>query len=466
MQNLKRAAIPIAIGLVIWFLPVPAGLTVQAWHLFALLVAIIIGFIVAPLPIGAVAFIGLTVTMLTNTLKVNEALGGFASGSIWLIASAFFFSRGFIKTGLGRRIAYLILRAIGDSTLKVAYAFTLSGLVVAPATPSSTARAGGVIFPILRSVISVLGSEPGVTAKRAGAFLIMSYYQVDGVLSALFMTAMTGNPLATELAMKTAGIEISWGMWTLAALVPGVIGMIVVPYFVYRIYPPEMKYSPEVKVLAREELQKMGPITRSEMILLGVFILALVLWCTGPITKMNPTVVGLIAVSIMLIGKVIDWKDVLNENGAWDTVVWMGVLVGMAGQLSSKGFIPWFAKTVSASMVGLSWPLALGLLMVLYIYSQYGFASMTAHVAAMYAAFLAVAVGMGAPGYLSALLLAYSGCLCYSLTHYSAGPGPIFYGAGFVDLPTWWRIGFLTSIVHIVIWAGTGPFWWKFLGLW
>jgi DASS family divalent anion:Na+ symporter len=466
MDTVKRAAIPIFLGLILWFIPVPEGLTIQAWHLFAMMVAVIVGFICAPLPIGAVAFIGLTVTILTNTLGVKEGLSGFSSASIWLIAAAFLFSRGFIKTGLGGRISYLLLKAIGDSPLKVAYAFTLSGLVVAPATPSSTARAGGVIFPILRSVISVMGSEPGPTARRVGAFLIMSYYQVDGVLSAMFMTAMTGNPLAVELAKKTAGIELSWGMWALAALVPGVIGMIAVPYFVYRIYPPEVKHSPEVKKLAAEKLRELGPITRPEMILLGVFLLALVLWCTGPVTKMNPTLVGLIAVSIMLVGKVIEWKDVLNENGAWDTVVWMGVLVGMASHLSSKGFIPWFAKTVGASMAGMGWPLALGLLMVLYIYSQYGFASMTAHVAAMYAAFLAVAVGLGAPAYLSALLLAYSGCLCYSLTQYSAGPGPIFFNAGFVGLPTWLRIGFLTSLVHIVIWAGTGPFWWKFLGLW
>ena len=466
MDALKRTAIPIVLGLVIWFLPVPAGLTVQAWHLFALLVAIIVGFVVAPLPIGAVALLGMTVTALTGTLTMRESLSGFGSDSIWLIAAAFFFSRGFIKTGLGRRIAYMILQAIGDSTLKVAYAFTLSGLVVAPATPSSTARAGGIIFPILRSVISVLGSEPGATSRRAGAFLIMSYYQVDGVLSAMFMTAMTGNPLATELAMKTAGIEISWGMWALAALVPGVIGMITVPYFVYRIYPPEIKYSPEAKNLARDELAKMGPITRPELILLGVFILALLLWCTGPITRMNPTLVGLIAVCIMLIGSVLEWKDVLNETGAWDTVIWMGVLVGMAGQLSAKGFIPWFAKTVGASMAGMGWPTALAILVVVYLYSQYGFASMTAHVAAMYAAFLAVAVSLGAPGYLSALLFAYAGCLCYSLTHYSAGPGPIFYGANFVPLPTWWRIGFLTSLLHLVVWGSTGPFWWKVLGLW
>ena len=142
MNRLKKAAIPLILGLGLWFCPVPEGLTPQAWHIFALMVAIIAGFITSPLPIGAVAFIGVTITILTGTLKIGEGLSGFASSSIWLIFAAFIFSRGFIRTGLGRRIAYLILNAIGDSTLKVAYAFTLSGLVVAPATPSSTARAG------------------------------------------------------------------------------------------------------------------------------------------------------------------------------------------------------------------------------------------------------------------------------------------------------------------------------------
>ena len=315
-------------------------------------------------------------------------------------------------------------------------------------------------------MISALGSEPGATARKAGAFLILAYYQVDGVLSAMFMTAMTGNPLATELASKTAGIDISWGMWALAALVPGVIGMILVPLFVYWIYPPEMKHSPEAKRLAGEELAKLGPVTRAEWVLLTVFVLALIGWCTGPITKMNPTLVGLLAVTIMLIADVVEWDDILRERSAWDTVIWMGVLVGLAGQLTSKGFIPWFAKTVSAAMAGFSWPVALALLTILYLYSQYGFASMTAHVAGMYAAFLAVAISLGAPGYMSALVLGFAGCLCYSLTHYTAGPGPILFGAGFVDLATWCRIGFMTSVLHIIIWGLTGPLWWKFLGLW
>ena len=282
----------------------------------------------------------------------------------------------------------------------------------------------------------------------------------------MFLTAMTANPLIAGLAQKVVGIEVSWGVWALAASVPGVISLILVPLFVYYIYPPEQKHAPEARKLAAEELVKMGPITRPETILLGIFTLSLVGWCTGTITKLDATVVALSAVALMLITKVVEWEDVLNEKGAWDTLVWVGVLVGMAGLLTSKGFVPWFAKAVSSSMGGLDWPLALALITIIYLYSQYGFASLTAHAAGMFTAFLAVAVAMGAPPYLSILILGFAGCLCSALTHYSVAFGPIFYSAGFVPLTTWCRIGFVTSVLLIIIWGAAGSFWWKLIGLW
>ncbi|MBK5145743.1 anion permease [Budviciaceae bacterium BWR-B9] len=189
-NNLIKGLVTILIGIAIWFIPVPEGLTPQAWHLFALMVAIIIGFILQPVPVGAVAFIGITAIVLTDTLKLSEALSGFSSGAIWLIVAAFLFARGFIKTGLGRRIAYMILKAIGDSTLKVGYALALSDLILAPATPSSAARAGGIIFPIARSLASALDSEPGPTSRKAGAYFLQVIYQTESVVCAMFLTAM------------------------------------------------------------------------------------------------------------------------------------------------------------------------------------------------------------------------------------------------------------------------------------
>lgn len=466
MNNMVRSLVVLVIGAAIWFTPVPAGLKPEAWKLMAIFVSTILGFILQPLPIGSLAFISVTFTALSGVLKPAEALSGFSNGTIWLIVSAFLFAKGFIKTGLGRRIAYVLIRALGDSTLKLGYTIVLSDLIISPATPSNTARAGGILFPIVKSLSTAFGSEPGSTARRVGAYLMQTAYQGNTITSAMFMTAMAGNPLIASLAANTLKINISWGLWATAALVPGLLSIIVVPYLLYKFYPPEVKKTPEAKALAAKELELMGAMSRGEKIVAAVFVGALVLWSTSQYTKLDATVVAMLAVTVMMITKVLEWRDVLTETGAWDTLIWMGALIGLADYLSKLGFIPWFAKLVSASMVGVPWMQAFVILLVIYMYAHYGFASLVAHITAMYAAFAAVAIAAGAPAFLVALALAYMSNLCMSLTHYAAGPAPIYFGAGYVDQGTWWKIGFLVSVVNMIIWVGIGSFWWKLLGLW
>lgn len=466
MKQLTRGLIALAIGAVIWLIPVPEGLQAEAWHLFAIFVATIAGFILQPLPIGSIAFISITFTALTGVLKAADVLSGFSATNMWLIVSAFLFSRGFIKTGLGRRISYMLIARLGDRTLKLGYILALSELIISPATPSNTARGGGIIFPIARSLSSAFQSEPGPTANRMGAFLMQIGYQGNVITSAMFMTAMSGNPVIVLLAAKALNIDISWGLWAAAAIVPGLLSLLVIPYYLYKCYPPEITHTPTAKSLALTELEVMGSMSFGEKVVAGVFTGALLLWGTSQYTSLDATVVAMMAVSAMLMTRVLEWKDVLEEKGAWDTFIWMGSLVGLANFLSKLGFIPWLAKVVSANMAGISWIPALLLIIAIYVYTHYGFASMVAHIVAMYSAFITVATALGAPPYLAALSLAFMSSLCGSLTHYAAGPAPIYFGAGYIDQKTWWQQGFAISVINLVIWVGIGSFWWKLLGLW
>ena len=210
-----RGLVVVIIGLIIWFSPIPVGVKQEAWHLLAIFVATIVGLILTPLPMGAVVIIGVMMAGLTETVKIGAVLSGFANGTVWLIVVAFLIARGFIKTGLGSRISYYFIRAFGRKTLGLSYAIAVSDLIIAPATPSNTARAGGVIFPILRSLSATFGSEPGDTARKIGAFLIKTEFQVVILTSAMFMTAMAPNVLMVELAKKTANVSLSWecGPW-------------------------------------------------------------------------------------------------------------------------------------------------------------------------------------------------------------------------------------------------------------
>jgi DASS family divalent anion:Na+ symporter len=464
--RIVRGLIVVIIGLIIWFSPVPTGVKKEAWHLLAIFVATIVGLILTPLPQGAMVIIGVMMTGLTETLKIGPMLSGFANNTVWLIVAAFLLTRGFIKTGLGRRIAFLFIRTFGRKTLGLAYAIAASDLVLSPATPSNTARAGGIIYPIVRALTSTFGSEPGATARKIGSYLMMMEYQAVIVTSATFMTAQAASPLLVELAKKTANISISWGMWALAGIVPGLLCLIITPYLLYKIYPPEIKETPQAAEMAHTELQKMGAMKRSEKILLVVFFLILALWVTSEWNKLDATVVALIGVGIMILTGVINWEDVLAEKGAWDALIWFGGLVMMAGGLNQLGFMKWIADSVAGGVAGLAWLPALLVLTLVYFYAHYGFASVTAKVTAMFPPFLAIALVAKAPPQLTVLLFGICSALGAGLTHYGTGPSPIYYNAGYVDLGTWWKLGLLVSIVNIVIWFGVGFPWWKVIGLW
>ena len=458
-------AISLLVGAGIWFAPVPDGVDPKAWHLLAIFVGTVAGFIAKPLPMGAVAIIGITLTVLTSTLEIGVALSGFGNSTIWLIAVAFFVSRAFIKTGLGARIAYLFMKALGRRTLGLAYGLGITDLVLAPAMPSNTARAGGVITPLLLSVARAYGSDPDDgTGRRIGAFLFANAFQFNAITSAMFMTAMAANPLIARLAGE-AGVEITWGGWFLAALAPGLVSMAVVPLLVYKLYPPEIRETPAARDMAVERLAAMGPVSCAEWATLAVFVLLLVLWVGGKAFSIDATTAAFAGLAVLLLVGVLTWQDILAEKSAWDTVVWFAALVMMATQLSKLGLVTWLGESMSAQVEGLDWTTAFSILALAYFYSHYLFASQTAHISAMYALFLTVSIAVGAPAALAALVLAFFSNLFSTLTHYANGPAPVLYGTGFVPMGAWWGIGALVSMVNIAIWVGVGSIWWRVIGL-
>ncbi|RQX41941.1 anion permease [Staphylococcus warneri] len=464
----KKFILPIVVGLLIWALTPfkPDALDTQAWYMFAIFVATIIACITQPMPIGAVSIIGFTLTVLVGVVDIKTAVQGFGNNSIWLIAMAFFISRGFVKTGLGRRIALQFVKLFGKKTLGLAYSLVGVDLILAPATPSNTARAGGIMFPIIKSLSESFGSSPkDGTERKMGAFLIFTEFQGNLITAAMFLTAMAGNPLAQNLAEKTAHVHITWMNWFLAALVPGLVSLIVVPFIIYKIYPPTVKETPNAKQWAENELANMGPISIAEKFMTGIFIVALALWVTGSFMHVDATLTAFIALALLLLTGVLTWKDILNETGAWNTLVWFSVLVLMADQLNQLGFIPWLSQLIAHSLHGLSWPIVIVLLILFFFYSHYLFASATAHVSAMYAALLGVAVAAGAPPLFSALILGFFGNLLASTTHYSSGPAPILYGSGYITQKRWWTMNIVLGFVYFIIWIGLGSLWMKLIGI-
>ncbi len=453
---------PLAVAGVLWLAPTPPHLPVNAWHYFALFSAVIAGLMLEPIPAAGVGFVGMAFAAAMRLAapepeaSLRLALSGFANGTVWLVFAAFMFALGYERSGLGRRIALALVRRLGGHTLGLGYAVTLADLALAPFTPSNTARSAGTIYPILRNIPPLYDSQPGPTARRIGAYLIWTEFAATAITSSMFLTSLAPNLLARGLVEKTIGYRFSMAEWILGFLPAGVLLIAATPWLIYAVYPPEVTQSDRVPRWAARELAQMGRVSAREWTMAGLALGAVGLWVGGG-AFLDPTTTALVVISLMLALRIVSWQEVVAHKDAWNVLVLLASLVGLAEGLNRVGFVAWFAVGAARGMSGLPPMVVMAGLVVVFFAVHYMFASITAHVTAMLPVVLAA--GMRVPGLPVrpfALLLCCSLGLMGIITPYATGPAPVFFGSGYVSRKEFWTLGFLFGLFFLIVWMGIG----------
>lgn len=483
--RLIPALITTAVLVTLLLLPCPEGLSPKAWGLVAIFLTTIVAIILKVMPIGVMAFMAIIIVSLSQVTAtsskgaITDALASFSNPLIWLIVVSILISRGLKKTGLGQRIGLLFISILGKKTLGVGYGLAFCELFLAPFTPSNTARGGGIVHPIMKSIANAFDSDPEKgTQSKIGTYLALVNYHANPITSAMFLTATAPNPLVVDYVARVTNqsFHLSWGTWALCMLLPGLVCLFLMPLLIYVISPPEIRTTPNAVSFAKTELGKMGKLQPKEKVMMGTFAILLLLWADvpamifGSMLSLDPTVVAFLGLFILLITGTIDWDDVLSEKSAWDTLIWFGALVMLANELNSLGVISWFSDGLKTGIEvsGMSWQLTAAVLVLVFVFSHYMFASTTAHVSAMMLAFLTVGVHLIPAEYVIPFLLmmtAGSGIMM-TLTHYATGTSPIIFGSGYVTLGKWWGVGFIMCVFELLIFATIGLMWWKVLGHW
>ena len=457
MSNTMKFIIPVLVAVIVAILPTPEGLSVNAHYFFALFLGVIVGLILEPIPPALIGLIGVsfaaTFGLVGETAKASRswALSGFSNGVIWLIFAAFMFALGYKKSGLGKRIALLLVKLLGKTSLGLGYAVAFADGVLAPFMPSNTARSAGTIFPIAINIPQMFNSTPENAPRKLGSYISWVAIAATCVTSSMFLTALAPNLLAVSLVEKNAGIVIEWGQWfgTLAFIMIPLF--LLVPFLTYMVYPPEQKYSPEAPAWAAKELDTMGPISRNELMMLGLGILALVMWIFGKQIGVNGTTAALAVLCLLVLSNVITWEDVITNKGAFNVFIWFATLVAMASGLKKVGFLKWAAGLISGGLVGFDPVMIAIMLIVLFFVFHYFFASVTAHTVALLPLFLGVASNLLPAAMMEPLALMLVGSLGLMgiLTPYATGPSPIWYGAGYISQATWWKLGAIFGAVYL-----------------
>jgi L-tartrate/succinate antiporter len=453
---LVKWLVPLAAGAIVLLLPVPGGLSPAAWHYTALFLFVVAGLITEPIAAPVIGFIGLCTAAVFQLVapspaaSVRWALSGFSNDVVWLVFSATTFAIGYEITGLGRRIALLLVARLGSSTLGLGYAIAAADLILAPFMPSNTARSAGTIYPVVKSIPPLYGSTPAVEPRAIGGYLCWTAFATTSVTSCMFATALAPNLFAAELAAKIAGVQVGWMTWMIGALPLGILLFVLTPALSYVLYPPSIKRGPEVVQWAASELVAMGPISRREVTMALLAIAALAGWIFGG-AIMAPVIVSLIVIALMVITGVVTWNDVIGNRQGWNVLVWFATLVAMADGLNQVGLLSWLAQRSAAGLAGWSTVTIAVLLIALFFLIHYLFASTTAHATAVLPAFLAAIVAVpDMPVRPVVLTMLYSVGLMGVLTPYATGPAPVWFSAGYITPKDFWRLGAIMGAIYLL----------------
>ncbi len=442
--------------------PAPAGLSINGWRYLGLFAGVIVALVLEPLPPAAVGLIGVTAAAVLGHVEtkpadsIRWALSGFGDSTVWLIFGSLTLSLGYEKTGLGRRIALSLVRIMGKSTLGLGYAVTLADLALAPVTPSNTGRSAGVIYPIVRGIPALYDSAPGPTARRIGGYLMWTAFAATAVTSSMFLTALAPNLLAVGLMKRELGLEVDWSRWMLGVLPVGALLIALLPLAVYVIYPPEVRFSPDVPAWAQAELGRMGPLSGREISMALLVLAAFALWVFGS-SWIHPATTILAVVVVMVLLRVLNWNEITGNRAAWDTMVYFATLLTLADGLNRVGVVGWAAGAVSRLLIGQPAVLVLVALVSFFVVVHYAFASLTAHTVVVLPPILAA--GAGYPGMnvpVFALLLAYSIGLMGVITPYATGPAPVYFRSGFIPRKDFWRLGLIFGLIFLGTLLGLG----------
>lgn len=459
---LVKRAVPFAIAIGVWLCPVPAGLTAEAWRLFAVFIAAIACVLLGSFPLLTASIFAVATVVLTGTISPAQAFSGFANPSVLLVVVAFIVAQAVVKSGLGRRISLLMVSRFGASSLGLAYSLVLTDAVIAPAFPSNTAR-GGVLFPIVLSIAKGAGSEPESSeGRRLGGYLMYCTMASLAVSSALWLTATSCNPIGAQIA-KEAGVTLGFADWFIAASVPTLVAIAALPLLVSRLFPPGVGATPEAPVAARRDLAGMGPMSRAEWITAITFVAMVAGWVFGAALELNSAAVAFLGFGALLVTGVLTIDDVCKQGDTLVTFLWLAVLFGLSAQLNELGFMGYVGDRLASRLAGLSWPVLYASLLALYVGLHYFFVSQTSQTLALLAVFLDVGIRGGVPAPLMAPGLLFASSYFSVITPQGGSQNIIFVASGYLKQGELYRLGLLTTLAFMAVYLLIGTPWLLFI---
>jgi DASS family divalent anion:Na+ symporter len=452
-----------AVGLIVWLMPTPIGLTPMGQKSLAVFLAALLLLILRPTHtaicmIGVLAVAAFAGIEAPGRTTVQLVFSGFSVPAFWLITTAFIIGIAVSHTGLGERIAYKLISKFGKSSLRTGYALTLSNYAVSPVTPAIVARGAGIFLPISRGICAARGWKP-----RYSRYIMLTSAMATHTSGGAFMTAAASGPIIAALASGILGVEISWLLWFMAALPATLTLLLLQPWIIHKLYPPEsnLRSAPNAEKIARRRLAEIGPLSTQEKILLVVFAVVVGLWAAQLIHGINAALVGLLGVTILMFTAVIKLEDLTTIN--FNILLTLGFFLSLVAMAGGNGVFVWLAGGMTSVLGPLSPMIFLVLAAVILCYFHLPFVAVSSMALVFAPVIFTVALGMNVSfvgvGLLSGIIIGM--CAHFAVAHIN---NIAYYDTGTFGTREVLKVGLILSTLGMLLVILFLPYW-SLLGL-
>lgn len=452
-----RRMLIVLFTVLLWNSPIPWEIEPKAWQLFVFFIAAILSVLIEAFSIFVAALLAMTLAVLFQVLETDKAFSGFSEGFMLLILSSFLISNGVVNSGLGKRLALILIKKFGHSTLRLGYCIIATDALIGPGIPSNTARSG-VLYPIVRSLALDTGSKPEEgSRKAAGSYLMMIGITSLALSSSLWLTAMAANPISAGFGAQY-GVNMDFAHWILVSSVPTILAMIIIPFILYKTFPPDLRETPEAPLAAAEALKVMGPLSAKERRMAIIFSVMVVLWALANAFNLNLAIITFLGLAAMIVFEVMTIKELQEGGGeALVTFLWFAIMYVLSSALNEMGFMKVIGEKISGQLTGLSWPLVFFILISMYVLIHYLFVSQTAHLLALFGVFLEVGSNAQVPVVLMVYMLAFATNFFSGLTPQASSANVLFAGSGYLTQQEVYKQGLIVTLASFVVYMLCSP---------
>lgn len=469
---LNMIGLPIALIVfaAILLMPTPAGLTAQGQRALAVFWLAFVLWLTTPIPVWLTSMLAIVLLALTGGWDYKQAFYQFGQEVIWLMVAAFIIASALERSGIGKRIAYSMALWFGRSAKMTLLGFIILNIVLAFVVPSTTARAA-IVLPIALLMAQAYGAKPG--ESKFGKLLMLQQPIANNLATAMILTATAPQIIAWGFISTLAGVEVPWITWLIAQAPIILITLFLMWLVGLKLWKPEVDKPLGGIDKIREELRKLGPMTREEKTALAIFALVVFLWATDKIQPLMfcglkipysvAAVIGAILLFMPKIGPLKSWKD---AKIPWDLMVFSAGAYAVGMALEDTGAAKWMA-TALINATGLSQGVhpyvAYAILVGIMMYSHIIFSSKTVRTVIFIPLYIILAESLGIPPVMIALPAAFTIAWTISLP-FNCKPNLIYYGTGYFNVTDEFLYGIITCTIGYILYLTIGWAWFNFLG--